>query len=1075
MAGAYPIAEGELEINADPSEAWRNVQAFLRRVDQRLHASEDEAERSGRRAGRRYGDGLNEGLRGASGSSDITDLILGPRGGGAGEGEGGGGGGGFVESLISSLTGGFRRILDEIRDLITNIEEALSNLGGGGGGGGFLQDLRDGLNDLITQVRNGLISVIHYLRGTWTRLMGVLGGPALSGLWTRFLGWIRLVWSRFSAWASSSFSALWTRIRSFGTSMQMAARVLWARFTTWAIASFRTLSALASAFWVRMRAMMSYHWTTFSVIGRWLWGQFSRWASGAFTRIRGWASRLWSGMSSRGRSMWTRFASWARSAATSVGGWFSSLFTTISGWVTSLGSHLSSTMSGLSGAAGAVGPLLQVAFYTALVPLVLGLGGALANLLPLLLLLPAALGTLVSILAPAIVGFKGLGEAIGAGLSGDVEKLNEALKKLTPNARSFVKEFIKLGPALKEIKRQTQDALFKPLLGSVAPLAKTLLPALATGMAKAAGALGRLLAGFAKMLGTPEVISAINALFATTERILDRLGPPLANLFGALFGTVEGGLPWIERLVDILANGIDKFANWLREIKGNGEMQSWLETAWDAANKFWNLLVAVGDLIGALFSETGDEGLTWIEDLTKMTEGLTAFFKSAEGQEVLDNLVEFMEHSGTTMMWLVGIIEFLGKSFNNMVSFIKGIPGFFRDLWKSISDGASAVGAWISNIASISWDWIKDAAGAVGDFFVSIGDGFVTAYDTVVEWGGRIVDWIASIPGWIGQFFSNLPGWIADGLAALRDAIFYGIGYVAGLIVATFLGLPGAIAEAWALITSAVSTGATAVWNAVTGWAADIWGAITGLWSDTSKATGEAWDSMVEGTTSGVQSAWETVSALPGKVGSALASLPGTVWGWISDAWNRAREGTASGIDSVVSTAQSLPGRVGSALSGIGSWLYSAGQDLIRGLGDGISSMFGWAVDQAKAAARKIKEGFLDALGIKSPSRVMRHEVGHWLLPGVMTGVDDTIPDAQRHLGAVANMLVQGFSPTVNVAAPNVHTGDVMLTADLGEGIRQVVPLVITRNPRVVAGAAAVGNRERTGWVNTGRGAVTTR
>jgi hypothetical protein len=77
-----------------------------------------------------------------------------------------------------------------------------------------------------------------------------------------------------------------------------------------------------------------------------------------------------------------------------------------------------------------------------------------------------------------------------------------------------------------------------------------------------------------------------------------------------------------------------------------------------------------------------------------------------------------------------------------------------------------------------------------------------------------------------------------------------------------------------------------------------------------------------------------------------------------------------------------------------------------------------------------------------------------------------------RYLGTVANMMVQGFQPTVNVAAPNVHTGDVMLTADFGEGIRQVVPLIITRNPRAIAGANAVGTRERSGWVNTARGTV---
>jgi phage-related protein len=242
--------------------------------------------------------------------------------------------------------------------------------------------------------------------------------------------------------------------------------------------------------------------------------------------------------------------------------------------------------------------------------------------------------------------------------------------------------------------------------------------------------------------------------------------------------------------------------------------------------------------------------------------------------------------------------------------------------------------------------------------------------------------------------------------------------------------------------------------------------------SDMVNAVTNAWNGMFESTSRGVQRTANTVSELPGKASNALSSLPGTVGNWVSSTWSRAVDSTSRGLSSVVSTVSSLGGRIVGALSGAGSWLVSAGANMMRGLGNGIMGMLGWAVDQAYAAARKVKEGFLSALGIRSPSRVMRVEVGRQLLPGAMEGVKDTIPDAQRYMGAVANMLVQGFTPTVNVAAPSVHTGDVMLQADFGEGIRQAVPLIITRNPRIVAGAAAVGDRQRSGWVNTARGTV---
>lgn len=1069
MANAFPIAEGELEINADPSAALRNVQEFLRRVNQRLRRGEDEAEASGRRTGRRYGDGLNEGLRGGNLINDLLNL-RGPSGGG-GEGEGGGGGGGgFVQGLISGLRSGFRRILDEIRTLISDIESLLSGLGGGGGGG-FLSDLQDAFTDLFNGIRSGVIATMRFLHNTWTRTLGALGGASLTGLWTRFTAWIRVIWTRFSAWASASFGALWTRIRSFGASMNSAVRTVWTRFTTWAIASFRLVSAFASAFWARMRGWARYHWTTFSVIGRWVWGQVSAWARGAFTRIRGWFSRVWSGMSSRGRSIWTRVAGWARSAVTAIGGWFSSLFTAISGWASTAFAQLKTAFEGIGKAAGAAGPFLQAGLFAALIPLVLGLGGALAQLLPLLLLLPAAIATLVSIIAPAIVAFKGFGEAVGAGLSGDVEKFNEALKKLTPNARAVAKEFVKLGPMLKEIKARTQDALFEPLRGTIAPLAKTLLPALSNGMAVAGKALGRLLAGFAKMLATPEVISAINALFATTERILDKLGPPLANLFGALFGTVEGGLPWIERLVDTIAEGINKFANWLREIKQTGQMQSWLTQAWEAAKKFWDLLVSLGELVGSLFGAGGNEGLTWIENLTAAVQRLTAYFKSAEGIEFLENLVSWMDEGGDLMKTGIDLLTGLFKIISKLINIAQATPGFFRDLWKSIKDVAAAIGGFFSMIGRVSWNWIKDAAKAVGDFFVGVGEWIVDAYHTVVGWGGAILDWFSKIPGWIGQFFSNIPGWIADGLAALRDAIFYGIGWVIGSIIKVIMSIPGWLASAWEWIRSSTVSGAKALWAEVSSWPGRARNALSSFGSTVLGIFDSAWDTAYESTVRGLSAAGEWVSELPGRVGNWLSSLPGTVSRWFTDTWNRGREKTSQGISDTVSEVGKLRDKALNALSGAGSWLYDVGRDMIRGLINGISSMWGWAVDQAKAAANAIKKGFLDALDSHSPSRVMQKEVGRTILPGVVEGIKDTIPETQRYLGTMANMMINGFQPTVNVAAPNVHTGDVMLQADFGEGIRQAVPLVITRIPRVVAGAAAVGKRERGGWVNTGRAA----
>lgn len=1074
MAEGYEIAEGYIDVRAETDAARRAIRDYLRFVDQQLDRAEEQFAASGRRAGQRFRSGLTDSLP----PNGLIDEILpgGGGGGGGGGGAGGGGGGGIISTILGALHGGISRIIQEIRDLVSEIQSILASLQSGLGD--LISDIQSSVSGLLSDIRSGFIHTITYLQGAWVRFIGAITSHSgsirtfLSTMWTR----IRGLWTSFTTWANSAFTAAWTRIRSMWSSMGTGARTVWVRFTAWAGAAFAGIRILASRFWSSFRTWALTTFTTLALVAGILFSRMRGWASGVWSRFRSWGFAVWSGIAARGRSMWTRFAAWARSAWTAISGWFTSLFSTVSTWLSGLGGQLSSIMSSLTGALGpigsALGPILQIAMYGSLIPIVLALGGAIANLLPLLFLLPAAIMTLVAVIAPAILAFKGLGDAIGAGMSGDMEKFNEALKKLTPNAQKFVKEFVALGPALRNIKRWSQNAFFLPLLGTIKPLATTLLPALEQGLAKSASGLGRLVAGFAKMLATPEVISAINTLFATTERILDRLGPPLASLFGAFFGTVEGGLPWIERFVDTLANGIERFANWLREVKANGQMQAWLQTAWTTAKNLWEVIKQLGAVIGALFQDTGDEGDDFLVGLADSLKELARWLNTTDGKESLDDLVDTIY----AVMAVIDLAVLTVKAFG--IAWLATKVGFLtawqmlKDGWHWLEDAFNNLVKWVETASSISWEWIKDAASAVGDFFIGVGKWFVDAYDTVVGWGGKIVDWFAQVPGWIGEFFSNLPGWFAAAMQWLWETIFYYIGFFAGSILKIILGIPVALVMAWDWIKRTTIDGATALWEEMQTWDDKALAALSSFWTATVNFFDSVWDACYEGVVGFFIDTWNEIKTWPGRAGEALSAMPGQVGKWFTDTWNQGKKKTDEGIADVISKITGLKDKTINALSGASSWLWEAGKDVMRGLMNGVQDALGWAVDAAKRAAKKVAEGFMDGLDIGSPSRVMRVEVGRWMLPGLMQGVDDTLPDTMRYMGATANMLVSGFSPTVNVAAPSVDMGSTVLHADFGNGIAQAVPLLITRNPRIVAAAAAVGKRERNGWVNTNRGTV---
>ena len=67
------------------------------------------------------------------------------------------------------------------------------------------------------------------------------------------------------------------------------------------------------------------------------------------------------------------------------------------------------------------------------------------------------------------------------------------------------------------------------------------------------------------------------------------------------------------------------------------------------------------------------------------------------------------------------------------------------------------------------------------------------------------------------------------------------------------------------------------------------------------------------------------------------------------------------------------------------------GKYLVEGLWNGISGMAGWVANKVKSFAKNIVGNIKSALGIHSPSRVMRDEVGKYMAQGLGVGFEDEL------------------------------------------------------------------------------------
>ncbi len=660
------------------------------------------------------------------------------------------------------------------------------------------------------------------------------------------------------------------------------------------------------------------------------------------------------------------------------------------GQLRELGSTLRDVGQVFSTAGGFLGTALKIGAFAAAIPIVVGLAAALSKLIGLLALLPGVVGFAVAAIAPLIVGFQGMGEALGALMSGDMEKLNEALKKLAPSARSFVKEFGQILPMLRAIKRDTQQALFAPMLGGLKELGRFTLPTIRAGMTGVAGALGRMLRGFMDLFAANDIVEAIGDIFESTGRIIDRVAPSLTNLLGTLIGVAEHGLPFVERMFGNMANGLDRFAKFLGDAMADGRLEKWLEGAFSVMSDLWELTKSLGRLFAAIFGPTADEGQTFIQGLTMMVDKLTEFFRSDEGIEFLENLVALLRVSKTWLTAIAGSLIFLMEANNAFI------------------DGMAATVRWFRELDDVIGGWLSGAGAAITGWWNS-------AIDAVTRLGETLVTFVTEKAAAFGQWLMDLPGMIYNGLVTAAESIGFAIGNLVGTAIATILSLPDRAQLGFDIFKQRVS---------------DFIGAV-GAFFD----------------------------ALPGRLHAGLSA----VWSTITDFFTRSRDTavsrTGSMVDGVVAFVRGLGPRLAGIFSNAGYWLYNSGKDLVRGMWDGIQSMGNWIIDRIINFGRSIVRGFQQGLGIHSPSKVMRDQVGKWLIPGIVEGMQSSMGSLDRFMGDVQRRITQ---PMVNVAAPSVSVGGTALYVDLGDGVQRAVEMVIKRRPDVVAAGTDEGRRQRT-------------
>lgn len=324
---------------------------------------------------------------------------------------------------------------------------------------------------------------------------------------------------------------------------------------------------------------------------------------------------------------------------------------------------------------------------------------------------------------------------------------------------------------------------------------------------------------------------------------------------------------------------------------------------------------------------------------------------------------------------------------------------------EGLNSGMGVVDDWVVNVLQpLAFQWAVNAAGALNGFVSgldwalvgkTISDGLITILNTITAFIEN-VDWQM-----LGRKTAELISGIDWG--GVTSALFRGIGAALG----------GLAAFLWGLIQDA--------WNSIVNW-----------WENTAYEDGQF---TMEGLLNGILEKIKDIGTwiknnifepfMTGFKNAFGIHSPSTVMqeqgnfiidgllNGIKNTWSKITSFFSNAVQTVITEFRNTP------------WA-DIGINICNGITEGLSNGWNWLVQTVSDIAGGLLNAAKSILGIHSPSRVFRDQVGENIGLGLAEGIENSEKDVNRSVAALAKSTVAGFNTdglSINVAGSEMVSG----------------------------------------------------
>lgn len=525
-------------------------------------------------------------------------------------------------------------------------------------------------------------------------------------------------------------------------------------------------------------------------------------------------------------------------------------------------------------------------------------------------------------------------------------------------------------------------------------------------------------------------LKSVNALLSNSGDRFDELSGYIADADGAAANMAETMQNNLKGKMEIIGSSMEGLGIQIYE-KLEGPLKQAAETAIEAMGNLSDDLSngALGESVDNLAEGFGNM-------ITAIAEGAEKWLP-----KIIDSLTWVMDNAGTIAS-LIGAIV-VGLTAMNVANMIHGVVGAFK-AFKAANEGAT-VAQWLLNIALAAnpvgivialivalvagivilwntnedfrnalisaWEAIKECAIAVWEWLVKFfTEDLPAAWESVKEWFAGLPEWfaglwesvVAKFKEWgdnVTSFFTEtIPGWI-ERIGAWFNELPEKIGFAIGQALGTIIqwGI-----DTWNYLVTNVPIWIEAVVTFFSELPGKIWEWLVNVYNKVISWGSQMWSKATEIASTFVNNIINFVKELPGKVWTWFTESINKVINFGRDAGTKAKEAGGKIVDNVINAVKNLP-----------SQIFDIGKNIVQGLWNGITSMGSWISDKIGGFFSGIVDGAKSVLGIHSPSRVFRDQVGKYMAEGVGVGFEDEAKHVQADMNNSLSSLTAKMSAAV--------------------------------------------------------------